>query len=64
MVTNEDLQAARLEVEQARESYDDARQARNKLVRQAVRQGMKPAHVARLAGLSWTGVAKLSKSRP
>ena len=40
MVTNQDLQAAKLEVEHARKPYDDARQKRNGLVRETIQQGM------------------------
>lgn len=52
MVTNEDLQAARLAVEQTRGLYDAAVEARDKLIRQAIKQGMRPAHVARHTGLT------------
>jgi hypothetical protein len=62
-VTNDDLQAARRAVEQARGPYDEALKARRALVRLALEQGMKPAHIARQAGLTWTGVAKIAKSR-
>jgi hypothetical protein len=64
MVTNEDLQAARLAVEQAQAPYDEALKARRALVKRALKQAMKPAHVARHAGLTRSGVAKVSKSRP
>jgi hypothetical protein len=63
MVTNEDLQAAGLAVEQAHAPYDEALKARRALVKQALGQGMRPAHVAREAGLTRSGVAKVSKSR-
>jgi hypothetical protein len=58
-VTNEQLQAARLLVEQTRAPYDEARKARQALVKQALKQGMRPAHIARHAGLSRTAVGKL-----
>jgi hypothetical protein len=51
-VTNEDLQAARLEVERTRPAYDAATKARRELVKRALEQGMRPAHVARHAGLT------------
>lgn len=63
MVTNEDLHAAKLEVERTREPHDEALRARRALVKQALKQGMKPAHVARHAGLTRSGVAKVAKSR-
>ena len=63
MITNEDLQAARLAVEQAHLPYDEALKARRELARSAVRQGMKPAHVAREVGLTRSAVGKLAKTR-
>ena len=51
-VTNEDLVAARLEVERTRGPYDEALKARRALIKRALEQGMRPAHVARLAGVS------------
>jgi hypothetical protein len=59
MVTNEQLQAARLEVERTREPYNEALKARRALVERALKQGMRAAHVARHAGLSHTAVGKL-----
>ena len=58
-VTNEDLEAARLEVERTRVRYDEALKARRQLVKRALKQGMRPAHVARHAGLSRTAAGKL-----
>jgi hypothetical protein len=52
LITNEDLQAARLEVERTRPPYDEALKTRRELVKRALEQGMRPAHVARHAGLS------------
>jgi hypothetical protein len=63
-ITNEDLQAAHVEVERTRGPYTDALKARQQLVRQALKQGMRAAHVARHAGLTRSGVGKLGKSRP
>jgi hypothetical protein len=58
-VTNEDLQAARLEVERTSAPYQSALKARRELVKQALKQGMRPAHVARHAGLSRTATGKM-----
>jgi hypothetical protein len=58
-VTNEDLQAARLEVQRTRPAYDDALKARRELVKRALEQGMRPAHVARHAGLTRQAVNQL-----
>lgn len=51
-ITDRDLAAATRAVEKARAPYDKAIQARRELVRQALKQGMKPAHVARQTGLT------------
>jgi transcriptional regulator GlxA family with amidase domain len=61
-ITNEDLQAARLEVERTREPHDEALKARQALVKRALEQGMRPAHVARHVGLSPQRVDTLAKS--
>ncbi len=58
-VTNEQLEDARLAVEQTRAPYDEALKARRALVKLALEQGMRAAHVARHAGLSRTAVGKL-----
>jgi hypothetical protein len=58
-VTNEDLRAARLAVEQTRTPYDAALKARRTLVKQAIREGMRPAVAARHAGISRTAAGKL-----
>jgi hypothetical protein len=58
-VTDEDLQAARLEVARTHEPYDEALKARQQLVRRALKQGMTPAHIARLVGLSREMVGRL-----
>jgi hypothetical protein len=61
-VTNEDLQAVKLEVERTLKPHDEALKARQALVKRALKQGMRPAHVARHAGLSPQRVDALAKS--
>ncbi len=58
-VTNEQLDAARRAVEQTRGPYDEALKARRAVVKQALKQGMRAAHVARHAGISRTAAGKL-----
>jgi hypothetical protein len=58
-VTNEDLQAAKLEVRRTRPPYDEALRARRELVKRALKQGMRPAHVARHVGLTRSAVGKM-----
>lgn len=58
-ITQEQLETAKLAVEQTRGPYDEALKARRALVKQALEQGMKAAHIARHAGLSREAVGKL-----
>jgi hypothetical protein len=66
-VTNEQLKAAAHAVKQARASYDETMEARDALIRRALKQGMRPAHVAREVGLSHErisgGIAKKRRTR-
>jgi hypothetical protein len=66
-VTNEQLKAAALAVKQARAAHDEAMEARDVLIRRALKQGMRPAHVAREVGLSHErisgGIAKKRRTR-
>jgi transposase-like protein len=59
VVTNEDLEAAAAEVERLKQPYSAAVEARQALVKQALKQGMRQAHVARKAGISPQAVEKL-----
>lgn len=63
-VTNEDLQAARQAVEQTHAPYDEALKARRALVKRALKQGMKPAHVARQAGVTRAAVGLMRDEEP
>lgn len=59
MVTNEQLEAARAEVEKHEPGYRAAVEHRQALIRQALQQGMRQAHVARKAGVTPQAVSKL-----
>jgi hypothetical protein len=58
-VTAEQLHAARLEVDRHSGPYKDALKARRELVQRAVRDGMRPAHAAKHAGITRAAVGKL-----
>ena len=60
-ITDEDLHAATLAVKRAEANLSAARQARHALIRQALKQGMRGAHVARQTGLSRNAVSRLAK---
>lgn len=59
MVTNEQLEAARVAVETLEPGYRAAVEHRQALIKQALAQGMRQAHVARKAGVSPQAVSKL-----
>ena len=56
---DEELRAATIAVEDARRPYLEAVHARQALIRQALADGIRAAHVAREAGLSRTAIGKL-----
>ncbi len=58
-VTSKQLQQARADVERLSGPYKAAVKTRQKLVEQALRDGMRPAEAARHAGISRQAVAKL-----
>lgn len=58
-ITPQDLENARRAVEQAQQPYRAAIEARQQLMRQALSEGMRGAHVARHAGVSRQAVSKL-----
>jgi len=59
IVTNEQLQAARQEVERYSGPYKAAIKARRELVQGALQQGMRLAHVAKHAGITRSAAGKL-----
>jgi hypothetical protein len=67
-VTDEQLKAAALNVQQARAPYDEAMQARDALIRRALKQGMTSAHIAREVELTRErisgGIAQKRRTRP
>jgi DNA-binding NarL/FixJ family response regulator len=63
-VTDHELRTASLKVERTRKPYQEALQARQALIRRALAQGIKAAHVARETGLSRTAIGKLVSRRP
>jgi hypothetical protein len=62
-VTNEQLQAAGLAVQRSEPAYIQDRETRNRLIKQALKQGMMQAHVARMVGLSREAVRKIGEHR-
>jgi hypothetical protein len=62
-VTNEQLQAASLAVRRTEPPYVTATQARNALIRRALKQGMRQVHVARIVGLTRARIAEIAKKR-
>jgi hypothetical protein len=63
-VTDKHLQAATRAVDKARVPYDKAIQARRELVRRALKQGMKPADVARQTGLTRAAIGLMRDEKP
>lgn len=59
MVTKEQLRAARARAQETRGPYDEALKERRRLAKEALEQGMKPAHVAKEAGFSRTHAGRL-----
>jgi hypothetical protein len=57
----EELQAAALAAEKSRLAYVKATQARNALMRQALKEGWRPAKLARMIGLSREIVGRIGK---
>jgi hypothetical protein len=59
MVTPEQLQEARAAVLATQAPYKAAIKERRRLVSQAIREGMRPAHAAKAAGVSRTTAGRL-----
>jgi hypothetical protein len=62
-VTNEQLQAAGLAVQRSEPAYIHDRETRNRLIKRALRQGMRQVHVARMVGLTREAVRKIGEQR-